>query len=155
MFGEAQADARNGHQRRAPRATRETMMSGLIHQEIQFDASPERIYSALTDGRQFAAFTGAPADNQGEVGGAFSGFGGHIAGRNVELEQGRRVVQAWRAASWSPGVYSIAKFELTPMGSGTRLVFDQAGFPDAEAPHLEQGWHKMYWDPLRKYLGQS
>ncbi len=130
-------------------------MTHPIHQEITFDASPDRVYSALTDGRQFAAFSGAPADNHGDAGGAFSGFGGHIVGRNVELEPGRRVVQAWRAASWSPGVYSIARFELNPAGSGTRLVFDQAGFPEGEGVHLEQGWHKMYWEPLRKYLGQA
>ena len=129
-------------------------MASSIHQEIRFDASPDRVYSALTDARQFAAFTNAPADNPGGAGGAFSGFGGHIVGRNVELEPGRRVVQAWRSATWGPGVYSIAKFELSPAGGGTMLVFDQAGFPETEGEHLEQGWHQMYWEPLRKYLEQ-
>ena len=130
-------------------------MAQAIHEEIHFDASPERIYSALTDAREFAAFTGAPADIQAEAGGAFSGFGGHIVGRNVELDPGRRVVQAWRAASWARGVYSIVRFELTGQSDGTALVFEQAGHPESEAAHLAQGWHKMYWEPLRRYLAPS
>jgi len=40
-------------------------------------------------------------------------FGGHIVGRHVELAPNERVVQAWRVADWPPGVYSIAKFELS------------------------------------------
>jgi uncharacterized protein YndB with AHSA1/START domain len=115
-------------------------MAQAIHEEIRFDASPARVYSALTDAREFAAF---------------SGFGGHVVGRNVELDPGRRVVQAWRAASWTPGVYSIVRFELTGQSGSTALVFDQAGFPDNEAAHLAQGWHRMYWEPLRRYLGAS
>jgi uncharacterized protein YndB with AHSA1/START domain len=130
-------------------------MAQAIHEEIRFDASPARVYSALTDAREFAAFTGAPADIQPEAGGAFSGFGGHVVGSNVELDPGRRVVQAWRAASWTPGVYSIVRFELTGQSGSTALVFDQAGFPDNEAAHLAQGWHRMYWEPLRRYLGAS
>lgn len=58
------------------------------------------------------------------------------------------------SAAWGSGVYSIAKFELSPAGGATMLVFDQAGFPETQGEHLEQGWHKMHWEPLRKYLEQ-
>ena len=82
----------------------------------------------------------------------FSLFGGYIVGRSLELVPGKRVVQAWRAAQWEEGVYSIVRFELKPVDSGTRLVFDQAGFPEGTGAHLEEGWKKMYWDPMRKYV---
>jgi hypothetical protein len=39
-----------------------------------------------------------------------------------------------------------------PQGEATRLVFDQAGHPAEHQAHLEDGWQKMYWEPLRKYL---
>ena len=52
-------------------------------------------------------------------------------GRNVELLPNHRIVQAWRVVTWPEGVYSIAKFELKPHGSGTQLVFDTSDFQRA------------------------
>jgi len=52
----------------------------------------------------------------------------------------QRIIQAWRVVTWPEGVYSIAKFELKPHGSGTRLVFDHTGFPEGLHDHLAEGW---------------
>ena len=124
-----------------------------IHQEVVFEASPKRIYEALTDGKQFSAFSGgAPADISAEAGGFFSCFGGMVLGRNIELVPNQRIVQAWRAKPWESGVYSVAKFELQKEGSGTRVIFDHTGFPPDQQEHLEGGWQANYWEPLRKHL---
>ena len=136
-----------------------------IHQEPIFKASRKRIYEALTDAKQFnnvvqlsaAMKSGMPpgaASTQisHEAGGAFALFGGHIVGRHVELVPNERIVQAWRVATWDAGVYSIAKFELVEQGSGTRLVFDHAGFPKGDGEHLAEGWKANYWEPLEKFL---
>jgi activator of HSP90 ATPase len=93
-----------------------------------------------------------PAEISPEVGGAFTLFGGHITGRHVELLPNERIVQAWRAGNWSPGVYSIARFELVEQGSGTRIIFDHTGFPNGEAESLASGWKAHYWEPLEKLL---
>ena len=128
-------------------------MSNHIHQEVDFKASPERIFAALTNAKQFSELTGgAPTEISPEAGGSFSCFGGMILGRNIELVPGQRVVQAWRVKTWEPGVYSIVKFELKAEGAGTRLVFDHTGFPEEHREHLAQGWHDNYWEPLKKYL---
>lgn len=124
-----------------------------IHQEIDLKGSPQRVYEALLDSKQFTAFTGAPAEIHREEGGAFSCFGGVIVGRNVELVPGHRIVQAWRSGGWPAGSYSIVKFELAQQGSGTRLVMDHRGFPDGQREHLAAGWKEHYWEPLAKYLG--
>jgi hypothetical protein len=63
-----------------------------IHYEIDFKASPQRLYEALLDQKQFAAFSGLPATIDSTPGGAFSMFGGLIEGRNVELVPNRRIV---------------------------------------------------------------
>jgi len=134
--------------------TKAIVMTKAIHHEVDFKAKPERIYEALLDAKQFSAFSGGrAAEIHREVGGAFSVFAGHIVGRNLELVPNRRIVQAWRAVSWPEGIYSIARFELLGQGSGTRIIFDHAGFPPELAEHLESGWHENYWAPLRKYLG--
>lgn len=139
--------------------------SEAIHQEPVFTASPRRVYEALTDASQFdkvVQLSGAMKSGMisgethtkigGEAGGAFSLFAGVIAGRQIELVPNVRIVQAWRAADWDPGVYSIAKFDLKEEGSGTRVVFDHTGFPVGQAEHLAQGWKVNYWEPLAKVL---
>jgi activator of HSP90 ATPase len=129
-------------------------VSTPIHQEISFPASPDRVYSALTDSRQFGELSGAPAEISPTAGGPFSLFGGAVTGRNVELQPGKRVIQAWRAGDWEDGAYSIVHFELSAAGSGTRLVFDHTGFPEGEEEHLAAGWHTNYWDPMQKYFAR-
>jgi activator of HSP90 ATPase len=123
-----------------------------IHNEIDFKPSPGRLYEAILDQKQFAAFTGLPATIDPTPGGAFSQFGGMIVGRNIELVPNRRIVQAWRPGHWDPGIYSIVHFEFNPRGTETTLVFDHTGFPAGEYDHLDFGWHSHYWDPLKKFL---
>jgi activator of HSP90 ATPase len=123
-----------------------------LHYDIDFAVSPERIYAALLDAKQFAAFSGLPAEIEREEGGAFSLFGGQIVGRNVELVANQRIVQAWRPTHWEIGVYSLARFALRPRGSESTLSFDHTGFPAGEFDSLDWGWHHHYWEPLRKFL---
>ena len=133
-----------------------------IHQEPVFKARRKRVYEALTDAKQFDELTHLshdmhiagmkPTEISREVGGAFTLFGGHIVGRQVELEPNERIVQAWRVVDWAPGWYSIAKFELVEQGAGTKIVFDHMGFPTGLAEHLAEGWKAHYWDSLQKYL---
>ncbi len=136
-----------------------------IHQEVIFKASRKRVYEALTDAKQFdkviqlSAATktgmvppGKPAEISREPGGAFALFGGYISGRQLELVPDKLIVQAWRAGSWDPHAYSIAKFALSDQDAGTKLIFDHTGFPNKEATHLVEGWHVNYWEPLAKSL---
>jgi activator of HSP90 ATPase len=126
-----------------------------LHQEIEFKATPQRLYAAFLDSTQFASFTGLPAEIDPRAGGAFNMFGGLIAGRNVELLPNQRLVQAWRPTHWEPGVYSIVRFELKPQDPGSLLVFDHIGFPAEEYEHLSEGWPLRYWEPLKKFLASS
>ena len=135
-----------------------------IHQEVQFNVVRSRIYEALTETKKFAEVTKLSAAAQSmtlptasteisrEAGGQFTLFGGYIVGRHIELVPGERIVQAWRAGNWDPGIYSIVRFELVEQGTGTKLSFDHTGFPAGQAEHLAHGWHSNYWQPLQKYL---
>jgi activator of HSP90 ATPase len=123
-----------------------------IHYEIDFKPSPQRLYQAILDQKQFTAFSGMAATIDASPGGAFSQFGGQIEGRIVELVPSQRIVQAWRPAHWDPGIYSIAHFEFKPRAAETTLIFDHTGFPAGEYDSLDWGWHNHYWDPLKKFL---
>ncbi|MGA8222774.1 MAG: SRPBCC domain-containing protein [Candidatus Acidiferrales bacterium] len=136
-----------------------------IHQEPVFKASRKRVYDALTETKQFdkvIELSGVmkavppefnkPTSVSREAGGAIVLFGGYIYGRQIELVPNERIVEAWRVASWAPGIYSIARFELVEDGSGTKIVFDHTGFPKGTAEHLASGWNEHYWEPLTKFL---
>jgi activator of HSP90 ATPase len=140
-----------------------------IHQEPVFKASRKRVYEALTDANQFAKVVELSAAMKGggmklgtktaeigrEAGGAISLFGGYISGRQIELVPNERIVQVWRAGSWAPGSYSIARFVLVEFGGETKINFDQTGFPKGQAEHLAEGWRVNYWEPLAKVLGEE
>ncbi len=124
-----------------------------LHYQVEYKVSPMRIYEALLDSKKFTAVTGLPAEIDASAGGACSMFGGMILGRNIELVPNQRIVQAWRPGHWSPGVFSVVKFELMPRGSEATLTLDHTGFPEGNADGLDQGWHAHYFDGLRKYFG--
>ena len=140
--------------------------NAAIHQEISLLAAPDRVYRILTTAefdrvvQRSAAMTGAmgpvrdatPSMIDPQEGGAFSFFGGYVTGRNIALVPGALLVQAWRAGSWDPGIFSIARFSLIAQGADTRLVFDHSGFPSAAASHLAKGWYDNYWTPMAKVL---
>jgi activator of HSP90 ATPase len=124
----------------------------FLHQEVEFKASPQRIYEILLDSKQFAAFTGMPAEIDPKEGGALKIFGGLIVARNVELIPDQRIIQAWRSEGWDKGVYSVVRFELKPHGQGTLLVLDHTGFQEGKFDSLNAGWPPRYWNPLKKFL---
>ncbi len=123
-----------------------------IHYVLDFNASPERFYQTILNAKRFAEFSGMPATIDPSAGGAVLMFGGLIQGRNIELVPNRRIVQAWRPASWNPGVYSVVHFEFKPAGAGTSLTFDHTGFSSGLYDHLDWGWKNRYWGPLKKYF---
>jgi len=135
-----------------------------IHQEPEFKGGTKRIYTALTDPKQFDKIVelsgvlqamhlgNIPSQISSSVGGPFALFGGFITGRQIELVPDKRIVQAWRAEDWPEGIYSIARFELVPQGGETKIVFDHTGFPKGDADSLASGWKAHYWEPLAKLL---
>jgi activator of HSP90 ATPase len=80
-----------------PQSTGPDKARTSLHQEVDFNTSPHRIYDILLDAKQFSAFSGEPAEIVGEAGGAFSLFGGKIVGRHSEL------VESYRRGGHHPG----------------------------------------------------
>ena len=124
-----------------------------VHQEVTFSAAPAQVYQSLMNAAQHAKFTDAPAEIDARVGGAWSAYGGRISGQNIELVDGARIVQTWRAGNWPAGVHTLVKLELSAAGSGTKVVLDHDALTDEQVPHIDAGWERMYWEPMRKFFG--
>ncbi|QRK12449.1 SRPBCC domain-containing protein [Archangium violaceum] len=123
-----------------------------VQQTVELAAPPDAVYTALMDAQQHAAFTGFDAEIDAREGGAFTTGSGRNIGYTLVLVPGRRIVQAWRHRDWSEHHYSIATFDLMPMGRGTRLTFTQLGVPSDAYEWMDEGWRTTYWSPLARYL---
>lgn len=125
-------------------------MSTHLQQQIVLNAGPEAIYRSFMDEGEHSALTGGTSRIDSSAGGLADMHDGQIVARNIELEPGRRIVQAWRVTAWEPGVYTLLRLDFLAEGDATRVKLDQTGCPEGTTEHLAQGWEQRYWQPLAK-----
>jgi activator of HSP90 ATPase len=89
-----------------------------------------------------------------EVGGEFEVFDGYCHGHNIDLHEGRKIIQAWffDEEGWPEEHYSICKFEFTGNAEETTLTFIQTDVPVHLADKIAAGWDEFYWGPMQEYL---
>jgi activator of HSP90 ATPase len=124
-----------------------------IRQKLVIPATPKKVYEAFLDAKKHSAFTGSKATGSSKVGGKFTAWDGYISGKNLELEEGKRIVQEWITKDWPEG-YPPSKFELTlrKVKGGTEISMVHSSVPAEQANELKEGWTEFYWKPLREYF---
>jgi len=115
-------------------------------------ASPEAVWRALTDPAVIDAWGGGPAEIRAEAGAAFTFWGGDIFGTVTAAEPPRRLVQEWGGDDVEWDEASVATFELSPEGEGTRLTLAHTNVPDDEADEFDVGWDDHYLGPMKELL---
>jgi uncharacterized protein YndB with AHSA1/START domain len=114
--------------------------------------SPQEVYDAWLDSKQHSKMTGSKAKVSAKVGEEFSAWDGYISGKNLELEPGKRIVQAWRTTEFADDDEdSQIEIIFKPAKEGTKLILRHTKLP----PHgeiYEQGWVDSYFDPMKKYF---
>ena len=128
------------------------MKTKNIRQSATFKASPSEVYEALMDQKKHAKFTKHPAKISRKVGGKFSAFDGFCGGVNLELVEGKKIVQSWSASDWPKGSLSTVTFSFSKVPGGTKLAFTQIGIPEKLVEDMKSGWKEFYWVPLKKML---
>jgi len=133
------------------------MKTKSIKQTVTFNTSPATIYKMLIDQKKVSAFTGSDVTMSTKVNGKFKVFDGYCHGYNIELIEGRKIVQAWNFAEdgWPEDHFSICTFDLKKSGDKTRLTFLQTGVPDHTVESLKDGWKKYYWEAMKVYLNSK
>ena len=115
-------------------------------------ASPEEIYSAWLDSAGHAGMTGSPATVNAKVGEEFEAWDGYIQGRNLELEPGKRIIQAWRTTEFEPSDEdSLVEVVLEPAAGGTKVTIRHSNLP-ADGEQYLQGWIDFYFQPMKEYF---
>ncbi len=119
-----------------------------------FPASADRIYNAWLDSEGHTRMTGSPAETSPELGAEFSAWEGYITGRNLELEPGKRIVQAWRTTEFQAAeADSLIEVTLEPSEAGTRVTIHHSRLP-AHGTQYQQGWIDHYFTPMKEYFSR-
>lgn len=133
------------------------METGTIEQIVHFDASPSLIYQLLMNAEKHSGFSEAEVNMSQEINGKFDTYDQYCHGYNIELIEGKKIVQAWHfdEDGWPENHFSLCTFIFeNGENGGTKLSFTQTEIPAHKVAALESGWQDFYWKPMKEYLSK-
>lgn len=111
-------------------------------------AEPEEVYVALTNAATIQLWSGEPAIMSTEPGSEFALWDESIVGKNLEFEDGKKIVQQWYFDQEEP---SIVTLKMHPHKQGTSLEIRHTNIPDEEYDDIVEGWENMYLRSLTEF----
>lgn len=112
-------------------------------------ATPDEVYLALTNPLTIRLWSGEEAVMSDEPGTEFSLWEGSIAGRNLEFEKGKKIVQEWYFGEQETP--SIVTMKLHPHAQGTSVELRHTNIPDADYQDIVEGWDEVYFGSLQDF----
>jgi uncharacterized protein YndB with AHSA1/START domain len=113
-------------------------------------ATPEEIYTALTNPLTIELWTGEPVEMSTEPGTEFSMWDGSIVGKNLEFEQDKKIVQQWYFDGQD--AESIVTIKLFPDKKGTSAELRHSNIPDEAYQDMVEGWDESYFGALDEFF---
>lgn len=113
-------------------------------------ATPEEVYTALTNPLTIELWTGETAEMSTEPGSEFSMWEGSIVGKNLEFEENKRIVQQWYFDGQPEE--SIVTIKLHPDKDGTSIELRHTNLPAAEYNDFAEGWDNSYFGALAEFF---
>jgi activator of HSP90 ATPase len=114
---------------------------------------PEELYITLTNPATIQLWTGEPAIMSEEPGSEFSLWDDSIAGKNLEFEKGKKIVQQWYFGEeeTSPSIVTI---KLHPHSHGSSVELRHTNIPDEAYDDIVEGWNDVYFAALLEFFGE-
>ncbi len=131
------------------------MKTKTIRQTVTFPkAKPMEVYNLIMDAKKHSAFSGSKVKMSNKIDGKFEVFDGYCGGFNIELKEGKKIVQGWhfKEDGWPDDHFSICTFTFSKVPAGTKLSFSQVAIPEHKTVALKEGWKLYYWNPIKAYL---
>lgn len=127
-----------------------------------FSAKAADIYKAYLSTQGHTQITGSPAKVDGRVNGEFIAWDGYIWGTFLELEENKKIVQAWRTGEFPEDAedshVEILLEEIASTGERrlamTKLTLIHTNIPEGQADSYKTGWEDFYFKPMREYFGE-
>ncbi|RDX90347.1 Activator of 90 kDa heat shock protein ATPase-like 1, partial [Mucuna pruriens] len=107
----------------------------------RFSCRARDLFEILMDENRWRGFTQSNARISKEVGGEFSIFDGSVTGRNLELQEGKLIVQRWRFGSWPDGMQSTVRIVFEEPEAGiTTIKLTHSDVPEEDSLVTEVMW---------------
>ncbi|KAI4348795.1 hypothetical protein L6164_009473 [Bauhinia variegata] len=127
----------------------------------RFNCRARDLYEILMDDNRWKGFTQSNARISKEVGGEFSIFDGSVTGTNVELQEGKLIVQKWRFGSWPDGMQSLVKLVFDEPEPGVTVIkLTHTDVPEEDrygnatvVENTERGWRDLIFQRIRAVFG--
>ncbi len=113
-------------------------------------ATPPEVYAALTNPFSIELWTGEKAEMSTKAGEEFSLFSGDIAGRNLQFEPDRKMIQEWYFGEQEEP--SIVTITLTPEKYLTKIELLHTNIPDEAFEDILEGWDASYFNRLKEFF---
>lgn len=111
-------------------------------------APPEEVYAALTNPATIQLWSGEVAVMSTEPGSEFSLWEDSIVGRNLEFEEGKKIVQEWYFGEDSEEHPSFVTIKLHANPKGTDVELKHTNIPDEAYEDIVAGWNEQYFGAL-------
>ena len=119
---------------------------------VTINARAESIYKAWLSTEGHSAITGSPAKVDGTINGDFTAWDGYIWGMFLELDENKRILQAWRTGEFPSEVEdSIVEILLEEEHDKTKITLNHSNIPEGQADSYKQGWEDFYFKPMREW----
>jgi uncharacterized protein YndB with AHSA1/START domain len=112
-------------------------------------ASPEDVYLALTNPLTIHLWSGEEAVMSTEPGSEFFLWEGSIAGKNLEFEPNKKIVQQWYFGEQAEP--SIVTIKLHEDKEGTSVELRHTNIPDEDYTDIVDGWTTAYFGSLIEF----
>ncbi|KAK9069200.1 hypothetical protein SSX86_013316 [Deinandra increscens subsp. villosa] len=127
----------------------------------KFSCRAINMYEILMDENRWKGFTQSNAKISKEIGGEISIFDGSVTGKNMELQEGKLIVQKWRFGNWPDGMYSTVRLVLEEPEPGVTVVkLTQTDVPEEDrygnstvVENTERGWRDLIFHKIRAVFG--
>ncbi|GLT38625.1 hypothetical protein SLA2020_128600 [Shorea laevis] len=127
----------------------------------RFSCRAKDLYEILMDENRWKGFTQSNARISKEVGGEFMIFDGSVTGRNLELQDGKLIVQKWRFGSWPDGIDSTVRLTFDEPEPGvTTVKLTHTDVPEEDrygnatvVENTERGWRDLIFHKIRAVFG--
>lgn len=115
-------------------------------------APPQEVYLALTVPATIYLWTGEEAEMSVEPGSEFSLWDGSIVGKNLEFEEGKKIVQQWYFGDQEEP--SIVTIKLHEVKDGTSVELKHTNIPDEAYEDIVEGWNDSYFGSLQEFYNE-
>lgn len=119
---------------------------------ITIKTSANSIYKAWLSSEEHSMMTGGEAEITDSIGDEFTAWDGYIEGKNIELEDGQRILQSWRTSQFEENEEdSLLEITLHENNGETELILTHSNVPES-GEHYINGWDQSYFQPMKEYF---